>query len=124
MTQQKSWLMTVLMSLLCICFLSVPAFAGGGDEDPWDADEGNGGTNGGDIGAGDQGGTTGYLKESNTVIENDGSGFFAGLLMSIVTDLYDYFYDIPENTEITATHVKERSTGVSIMSYRGSDVAR
>ena len=39
MIHQKSWIMTVLMSLLCVCFLSVPAFADDGDEDPWDADD-------------------------------------------------------------------------------------
>ncbi len=124
MIHKKSWLVTVLMSLLCICFLSVPAFADGGDEDPWDADDGNGGTNGGDIGNGDGDGTTGYLKESDIIGQLGGGGFFAGLLMSIVVEIYDYHYDIPENTEITSSYVKERSIEVSRMSYRSSDVAR
>ena len=44
--------------------------------------------------------------------------------MSIVIEIYDYYYDSPETTDITLSNVKERSIEVSRVSYRSNDAAQ
>jgi hypothetical protein len=122
MKQKKPWLLALLVSMLCVCFLSVPAFADGGEEDPWDADDGSGGTNGGDLGDGGGDGVTALLKQSGVVDQNSG-GLFSNLFMSITLEVYDYFYGSDLGaTQAASQDAKERSRGVNWRSYSGSSV--
>jgi len=115
--------MALFVSMLCVCFLSVPAFADGGDEDPWDADDGSGGTNGGDLGGGDDGSAmSGFLKEAD-IVSQPGGGIFSDLFMSITLEMYDYFYGSSlGSASATSKDVKERSTSVNWRSYSDSSV--